>query len=318
MMCQHCADPPCVDVCPTGASFKRADGIVLVDRHTCIGCRYCMMACPYGARSFVHEPVTNQKPDVPRGKGCVESCTLCVHRIDHDRIPACVEACAAEGHKALLFGDLNDPKSEIAQRIAAVAADAGARRPQARHRPCATRASEIRRAMTPTATASRRTPLLDAVRRSARSSCSPGSMPRTRWKTHGHIVTGMNNQIVWGLPHVFAIFLIVAASGVLNVASDRLGVRQAGVQAARAAVGPALPRAAGRRARRADARSRPAGAHHRRGDALQLHVGVRLEHVPLLRHGRDRRRLSVDADGAAHGSTGRAPPASRPSRGGSS
>ena len=121
MMCQHCADPPCVDVCPTGASFKRADGIVLVDRHTCIGCRYCMMACPYGARSFVHEPVTNQKPDVPRGKGCVESCTLCVHRIDHDRIPACVEACATSGHHALLFGDLNDPQSEISQRIAAVA-----------------------------------------------------------------------------------------------------------------------------------------------------------------------------------------------------
>jgi len=121
MMCQHCAHPPCVDVCPTGASFKRADGIVLVDRHTCIGCRYCMMACPYGARSFVHEPVTNQKPDVPRGKGCVESCTLCVHRIDHDRIPACVEACTTAGHKALLFGDLNDPRSEISQRLAAVA-----------------------------------------------------------------------------------------------------------------------------------------------------------------------------------------------------
>jgi len=122
MMCQHCAEPPCVDVCPTGASFKRADGIVLVDRHTCIGCRYCVLACPYGARSFVHEPVANQKPEVPRGKGCVESCTLCVHRIDRDRIPACVEACAVEGHKALLFGDLNDPRSEIAQRIAAVAA----------------------------------------------------------------------------------------------------------------------------------------------------------------------------------------------------
>jgi len=121
MMCQHCAEPPCVDVCPTGASFKRADGIVLVDKHTCIGCRYCVLACPYGARSFVHEPVANQKPDVPRGKGCVESCTLCVHRIDRDRIPACVEACAAEGHQALLFGDLNDPRSEISQRIAAVA-----------------------------------------------------------------------------------------------------------------------------------------------------------------------------------------------------
>jgi len=121
VMCQHCANPPCVDVCPTGASFKRADGIVLVDRHTCIGCRYCMMACPYKARSFVHEPVTGQNPDVPRGRGCVESCTLCVHRIDRGGTPACVEACAAAGHKAILFGDLNDPASEIAQRVAAVA-----------------------------------------------------------------------------------------------------------------------------------------------------------------------------------------------------
>ena len=118
MMCQHCANPPCVDVCPTGASFKRADGIVLVDRHTCIGCRYCMMACPYKARSFVHEPVTGQRPEVPRGKGCVESCTLCVHRIDRGGIPACVEACEAAGHGALLFGDLNDPGSEIAKRVA--------------------------------------------------------------------------------------------------------------------------------------------------------------------------------------------------------
>jgi molybdopterin-containing oxidoreductase family iron-sulfur binding subunit len=115
-MCQHCANPPCVDVCPTGASFKRADGIVLVDRHTCIGCRYCMMACPYKARSFVHEPVTDQRPDVPRGRGCVESCTLCVHRIDRGGTPACVEACTAAGHEAILFGDLNDPGSEIARR----------------------------------------------------------------------------------------------------------------------------------------------------------------------------------------------------------
>jgi len=118
MMCQHCAHPPCVDVCPTGASFKRADGIVLVDRHICIGCRYCMMACPYKARSFVHEELTDQRPLVPRGKGCVEGCTLCVQRIDRDREPACVEACRAAGHDAMLFGDLNDPKSAIAQRVA--------------------------------------------------------------------------------------------------------------------------------------------------------------------------------------------------------
>ncbi len=118
MMCQHCAEPPCVDVCPTGASFKRADGIVLVDRHICIGCRYCMMACPYKARSFVHEEHEDQNPEVPRGKGCVEGCTLCVHRIDRDQQPACVESCK-EG--AMLFGDLNDPNSEISKRIATYA-----------------------------------------------------------------------------------------------------------------------------------------------------------------------------------------------------
>jgi molybdopterin-containing oxidoreductase family iron-sulfur binding subunit len=121
MMCQHCEHPPCVDVCPTGASFKRADGIVLVDRHICIGCRYCMLACPYKARSFVHEDVTGQNPDVPRGKGCVESCTLCVHRIDRDQKPACVEACAAAGRNAIMFGDLNDPQSGISKRIATYA-----------------------------------------------------------------------------------------------------------------------------------------------------------------------------------------------------
>jgi molybdopterin-containing oxidoreductase family iron-sulfur binding subunit len=118
VMCQHCAEPPCVDVCPTGASFKRADGIVLVDRHTCIGCRYCVMACPYQARSFVHEPLVDQKPDVPRGKGCVESCTLCVHRIDKGATTtACAEACSQAGHGAILFGDLNNPASEIAKRV---------------------------------------------------------------------------------------------------------------------------------------------------------------------------------------------------------
>jgi len=116
VMCQHCAHPPCVDVCPTKASYKRADGIVLVDRHTCIGCRYCMMACPYKARSLVHEPIAGQRPEVPRGKGCVESCTLCVHRIDRgERTTACAEACPT---KAIVFGDLNDPDSEISRRLA--------------------------------------------------------------------------------------------------------------------------------------------------------------------------------------------------------
>jgi molybdopterin-containing oxidoreductase family iron-sulfur binding subunit len=118
VMCQHCAVAPCVDVCPTGASFRRADGIVLVDRHACIGCRYCVMACPYKARSFVHEPVPDPRPDVPRGKGTAEGCTLCVHRVDRGREPACVEACRAAGHDAMVFGDLDDPQSAIAQRVA--------------------------------------------------------------------------------------------------------------------------------------------------------------------------------------------------------
>ena len=116
MMCLHCDDPPCVHVCPTGASFKRADGIVLVNKHTCIGCRYCMMACPYKARSFIHENLKDQLPVAPRGKGTVESCTLCVHRIDRDgdsAVPACAEAVNRNGRKAILFGDLNNPDSEI-------------------------------------------------------------------------------------------------------------------------------------------------------------------------------------------------------------
>jgi len=117
LMCQHCETAPCVDVCPTNASFKRIDGIVLVDKHLCIGCRYCMMACPYKARSFVHETVQDQKPYSPRGKGTVESCTMCVHRVDVDGTPACVEACTQKSHNAMLFGDLNDPTSEISKSL---------------------------------------------------------------------------------------------------------------------------------------------------------------------------------------------------------
>nr|AFI78640.1 sulfur oxidation protein DsrO [uncultured bacterium ws034A6] len=117
LLCQHCETPPCVDVCPTGASFKREDGIVLVDKHICIGCRYCMMACPYKARSFIHETLQDQMPHAPRGKGTVESCTFCVHRVDDDRTPACVEACMAENHNAMVFGDLNDPSSDISKQL---------------------------------------------------------------------------------------------------------------------------------------------------------------------------------------------------------
>jgi molybdopterin-containing oxidoreductase family iron-sulfur binding subunit len=116
MMCQHCEHPPCVDVCPTGASFRRADGIVMVDRHTCIGCRYCMMACPYNARSFIHESVESKPTIAPRGKGCVESCTLCVHRLDNGgTTTACQDACT---HGAIVFGDLKDPNSAVSQAMA--------------------------------------------------------------------------------------------------------------------------------------------------------------------------------------------------------
>jgi molybdopterin-containing oxidoreductase family iron-sulfur binding subunit len=78
-----------------------------------------MMACPYKARSFVHEPLHDQNPDVPRGKGTVEACNFCVHRVDQGLQPACAEACT---NKVILFGNLNDPESEIAKKIRSVAA----------------------------------------------------------------------------------------------------------------------------------------------------------------------------------------------------
>ncbi len=130
VMCQHCANPPCVDVCPTGASFKRKDGIVLVDKHICIGCRYCLMACPYKARNFVHEPLHDQAPYSPRGKGTAEACTMCVHRVDLGLQPACVQKCQKEGGGALTFGDWKDREGTFAQAnaeadTAAIRADLG-------------------------------------------------------------------------------------------------------------------------------------------------------------------------------------------------
>lgn len=101
-MCQQCKDPACVKVCPTGASYKREDGIVLIDKEKCIGCRYCMMACPYGVRSF------NEEQKV------VEKCTLCVHLQAIGEKPACVKNCPS---KARLFGDLDDPSSDVSKAI---------------------------------------------------------------------------------------------------------------------------------------------------------------------------------------------------------
>lgn len=117
LMCQHCAQPPCADVCPTAATFRRADGVVLVDRHRCIGCRYCVMACPFGARFFLGDDVYDRRAHSPRGKGTAEGCTLCVHRLDRGQPPACVEACANAGG-AMTFGDLNDPRSPVRAALA--------------------------------------------------------------------------------------------------------------------------------------------------------------------------------------------------------
>ncbi len=79
------------------------------------------MACPYKARSFIHEALADQNPDVPRGKGVVESCTMCVHRVDKGQTTACAEACTKAGHDAILFGDLNDANSEISKRVSTFA-----------------------------------------------------------------------------------------------------------------------------------------------------------------------------------------------------
>ena len=121
VLCNHCDDPPCVRVCPTGATWKRKeDGIVMMDWHRCIGCRYCMAACPYGSRSFNWvDPRPHIKAltgDFPtRTKGVVEKCTFCSERLAKGQMPACVEACP---EKALVFGDLNDPQSEIRNLLA--------------------------------------------------------------------------------------------------------------------------------------------------------------------------------------------------------
>lgn len=116
LLCNHCEQPFCVKVCLVKASFKRKDGIVLIDPHRCIGCRYCMIACPYKARSFVFkEPEDASNPNSPkRMHGVVEKCNFCASRIDKGLKPACVEACP---NKAMFFGDLNAPQSEVSKLV---------------------------------------------------------------------------------------------------------------------------------------------------------------------------------------------------------
>jgi len=97
-LCNHCAHPPCVQVCPVGATFSTQDGVVLVDHERCIGCRYCIQACPYGARYFNHTSKTADK------------CTFCYHRLVKGLLPACVEVCPTQ---ARVFGDLRSRASRL-------------------------------------------------------------------------------------------------------------------------------------------------------------------------------------------------------------
>ncbi len=120
VLCNHCDSPPCVRACPTKATFKNKDGIVAMDYHRCIGCRFCMAACPYGARSFnwmdprLGLDMNKLNREFPtRMRGVVEKCNFCADRIDRGLKPACQEATGAS--KAIVFGDLNDPNSEIRQ-----------------------------------------------------------------------------------------------------------------------------------------------------------------------------------------------------------
>jgi len=114
-LCNHCDNPPCVRVCPTQATYKLPDGITMQDMHRCIGCRFCMAGCPYGARSFNYRDprpfIKNENKEYPtRTKGVVEKCTFCTERLSVGKMPACVEAAPPGG---LLFGDLEDPNSDV-------------------------------------------------------------------------------------------------------------------------------------------------------------------------------------------------------------
>jgi Fe-S-cluster-containing dehydrogenase component len=120
VLCNHCNHPACVKVCPTKATWKReSDGIVMMDMHRCIGCRYCMAACPYGARSFNwSDPRPNIKKDddgnllsnyPTRSMGVVEKCNFCAERLRRGEQPACVE----KSDGALVFGDVSDTESDV-------------------------------------------------------------------------------------------------------------------------------------------------------------------------------------------------------------
>lgn len=113
VLCNQCSDSTCSLVCPTKATYVRDDGIVAIDKDKCIGCRYCISACPYGARYF--NWVDDKSGDVSRNHGTVDKCDFCIHRVEKGLVPSCVNGCP---HNARIFGDLNDPNSKISKMIA--------------------------------------------------------------------------------------------------------------------------------------------------------------------------------------------------------
>lgn len=131
LLCNHCSSPPCVRACPTQATFKDNTGRVVMDFHRCIGCRFCMAACPYGARSFNWRNPREQyangnykfykdglNPNYPtRMRGVVEKCNFCPERLALGKLPACVEATGQT--QAMVFGNINDPNSEVSQVLKA-------------------------------------------------------------------------------------------------------------------------------------------------------------------------------------------------------
>jgi len=109
--CMHCDKPPCVEWCPTGASYKRSDGIVMVDSERCIGCKTCITVCPYGARYVRKSSVTGSHV------GVVDKCKMCFHLVDKGELPACARVCPS---KAIIFGDIDNPQSEVRKLLTSV------------------------------------------------------------------------------------------------------------------------------------------------------------------------------------------------------